>query len=165
MYLFCHCSKVTTVSLPHWCLGFHCALFKKQLIESSIQPIELALTMSSAKFSFLKSFPKPSSVKQPIETTNQQVIFHYFEKQFSFERTWLIQFWIKLRVDWKILIYPEPMPTSSNLVFKQSSWILFLPVDSLRWLTLTATLALRSCLRIVPSWSRNLSPAKTKGAP
>jgi len=68
-------------------LGFHCALFKKQLIESSIQPIELALTMSSAKFSFLKSFPKPSSVKQPIETTNQQVIFHYFEKQFSFERT------------------------------------------------------------------------------
>ena len=39
---------------------------------------------------------------------------------------------------------------------------MFLPVDSLRRLSPTAALALRSCLIIVPSWSRKLSPAKTK---
>jgi len=80
--------------------------------------------MRSVNFNFFKSFSKPPSVKQPIETINQQVVFfHYFKKHFSFERTWMIQFWIKLRVDWQILIYPEPMPTSSNPACKQSSWI------------------------------------------
>jgi len=46
-------------------------------------------------------------------------------------------------------------------------WLVFSPVDSLRWLTPTAALALQSCMRIVPSWSINLSLAKTKdkGAP
>jgi len=62
-------------------------IFKKQLIEGSIQPIELALTMRSTNLSFYKSFPKPPSVKQPIETINQQVVFYYLEKNFSFERT------------------------------------------------------------------------------
>ena len=46
-------------------------------------------------------------------------------------------------------------------------WIMFtfLLVDLLCRLTPTAALALRSCLRIVPSWSRTLSPAKTKWHP
>ena len=99
-------------------------ILKKQSIENSIQPIELALTVRSANFSFFKSFSKPLRVKQPIDMINQQVVFHYFEKHFSFKRTWLIQLWIKLRVYWKILIYLKPMSTSHNPAFKQSSWIL-----------------------------------------
>jgi len=51
-------------------------IFKKQSIESTIQPIEFSLTMRSANFSIFKSFPKPPSVKQPIETTNQKGVFH-----------------------------------------------------------------------------------------
>jgi len=62
-------------------------IFKKQLIESTIQPIELNLTVSSTNFNFFKSFPKPVGVKQSTETKNQQVIFTYFEKHFSFKRT------------------------------------------------------------------------------
>jgi len=49
---------------------------KNQSIESANQSIEMALTMSSANFNFFKSFPKLPSVKQSIEMTNQQVIFH-----------------------------------------------------------------------------------------
>jgi len=50
---------------------------KNQPIKSANQSIELALTVRSAKFSFFKSFPKLPSVKQTIETTNQQVVFHF----------------------------------------------------------------------------------------
>jgi len=62
-------------------------IFKKQLIESTIPPIELDLTVRSTNLNFFKSFPKPTGVKQSTETTNQQVFFTYFEKHFSFERT------------------------------------------------------------------------------
>jgi len=51
-------------------------IFKKQSIESTIQPIELALIVRLGNFTFFKSFPKPPSLKQMIETTNQQVVFH-----------------------------------------------------------------------------------------
>ena len=33
--LFCHCSKVTTISLSRWCLGLNCALFAPSLHRSS----------------------------------------------------------------------------------------------------------------------------------
>jgi len=49
---------------------------ENQSIESANQLIEMALIVRSANFSFFKSFPKLLSVKQPIETTNQQVVFH-----------------------------------------------------------------------------------------
>jgi len=62
-------------------------IFKKQSIENSIEPIELTLPVRSANFKFFKSFPKPPNVKQLIETINHRVVFHYFEKHFSFERT------------------------------------------------------------------------------
>ena len=55
------------------------------------QLIELALIVRSANFNLFKSFSKPPCLKQPIVTINQQVVFHYFEKHFSFERTWLIK--------------------------------------------------------------------------
>ena len=49
---------------------------QNQLIKSANQSIEMVLTVRLANFSLFKSFPKLPSVKQPIETTNQQVVFH-----------------------------------------------------------------------------------------
>jgi len=48
---------------------------KNQSIESANQSIEMALVVKSANFIYFKSFPKLPSVKQPIETKNQQVVF------------------------------------------------------------------------------------------
>jgi len=48
---------------------------KNQSIESVNQSMKMALTVRSTNFKFFKCFPKLPSVKQPIETTNQQVVF------------------------------------------------------------------------------------------
>jgi len=61
-------------------------IFEKQSIESENQPIELTLIAKSVNFNFFKSFSQQLSVKQPIETLKQQVVFHYIEKHFFFER-------------------------------------------------------------------------------
>ena len=59
---------------------------EKQPVEFSKQPVELVWQQSQTKSSFSNPFQSPLSVKQPVESTFQQVEFSHSLEKTSFSK-------------------------------------------------------------------------------
>ena len=96
--------------------------FKKQSIDFSKQLIELVWQQSQQKSNSFKSFSKSLSVKQPIETTIQQVDFPLLFENTSFSKGLKTNSFGSLWVDYKFKL-PKTHTHKQQQSLQPSSWI------------------------------------------